>query len=145
MLTGQYNHTVDSKGRVFIPAKFRTDLGQHVTISTIFGKYICVYSDEEWAAFIEKLDTMCSEGKFNEKKLRLTMKSAQSAEVDSQGRIILSEKQRVAAGIIKDVTFIGMRNHAELWSDEKLAAEEISEEELAEFKQLSETLHLGLG
>ena len=49
MLTGQYNHTVDSKGRVFIPAKFRTDLGQHVTVTTIFGDYICIYADEEWA------------------------------------------------------------------------------------------------
>ena len=55
MLTGQYNHTVDSKGRVFIPAKFRADLGQQVTVSIIFGKYICVYADSEWEKFIEKL------------------------------------------------------------------------------------------
>ena len=145
MLTGQYNHTVDSKGRVFIPAKFRTDLGQHVTVTTIFGDYICIYADEEWAKFIEKLDITCAEGKIDEDKYRLIMGSAQSAEVDSQGRIIISEKQRNKAHIIKDVTFIGMRNHAELWSDEKLEATEISEEELKKFKQLSKTLHLGLG
>ena len=146
MLTGQYNHTVDSKGRVFIPAKFRTDLGQHVTISIIFGKYICVYADSEWEKFIEKLDAFCAEGKLSEKNFRLIMSSAQNVEVDSQGRIIVGENQRNHAGILKDVTFIGMRNHAELWSSEVFEAEEkISEAELEEFKQISATLHLGLG
>lgn len=146
MLTGKYNHTVDSKGRVFIPAKFRADLGQQVTVSIIFGKYICVYADSEWEKFIEKLDVFCAEGKLSEKNFRLIMSSAQNVEVDSQGRIIIGEKQRNHAGILKDVTFIGMRNHAELWSSEVFEAEEqISEAELEEFKQLSGALHLGLG
>ena len=88
----------------------------------------------------------CAEGKLSEKNFRLIMSSAQNVEVDSQGRIIISENQRNHAGILKDVTFIGMRNHAELWSSEVFEAEEkISEAELEEFKQLSATLHLGLG
>ena len=145
MLTGEYKHTLDSKGRVFVPARFRADLGQNVTITTIFGEYVGLYSDEEWTKQIEKLDELCSQGIITERMLRAVMQSALSVEVDSQGRISICENQRNAAELIKDVTFIGMRNHVEIWGDEKLAAQNVSEEELQDFKALSRKLHLGLG
>ena len=145
MLTGEYKHTIDAKGRVFVPAKFRADLGQNVTISTIFGDYIGLYSDEEWTKHIEKLDALCAEGVMTEKMLRAVMRSAKSVEVDSQGRIIICETQREAVNLTKDVTFIGMKNHVEIWSDERLAAEDVGEDEIQDFKHLSRKLHLGLG
>lgn len=145
MLTGEYKHTLDSKGRVFIPAKFRADLGQNVTVTTIFGDYIGLYSDEEWTKQIEKYDNLCYEGIITEEQFRAVMQSALSLEVDSQGRICICEKQRVLAKLEKDVTFIGMRNHIEIWSDEKLAAQTAGEEAIKDFKELSKKLHLGLG
>jgi len=145
MLTGEYQHTVDSKGRVFIPAKFRTDLGQNVTIAVVFGDYIMIYSDEEWIKYIEKLDALRLEGRFPEEWFREVMRSAQSLEVDSQGRIVIAEKLRKAAGLDKDVTFIGMRNHAEIWSDEKLGISDSSKSDISELRKLNKELHLGLG
>ncbi len=145
MLTGEYQHTLDSKGRVFVPAKFRADLGQNVTVTTLFGKFIGLYSDEEWLKQIEKYDDLCSQGIISEARFRLIMQSAMRLEVDSQGRICICEKQRVLAGLEKNVTFIGMRNHVEIWSDEKLAAQTENEEEMLSFQELSSKLHLGLG
>ena len=145
MLTGEYQHTLDSKGRVFIPAKFRTDLGENVTVTTLFGKFIGLYSDEEWLKQIEKYDDFCTQGVISEKRFRLIMQSAMRLEVDSQGRICIGEKQRSLAGLEKNVTFIGMRNHVEIWSDEKLAAQTENEEEMMDFEELSSKLHLGLG
>ena len=53
MLTGEFKHTLDAKGRVFVPAKFRADLGQSVIVAKTFGKFLVMYSEEEWINFIK--------------------------------------------------------------------------------------------
>lgn len=145
MLTGEYKHTLDAKGRIFIPAKFRADLGQSVTVAKTFGDYLVLYSDEEWNKYIEKLDDLCAEGVISEKMLRAIMRSAMSSEVDSQGRISICEVHRNKAQLEKDVTFIGMKNFVEIWSDKLIDEDDVSDDEIQDFKALSRKLHLGLG
>ena len=114
-MTGQYAHNIDAKGRLFIPAALRRELGQtfHVTVGQ--DHCLSVFSDESWAAFMDKLKELS----YNEvKKLRALFAYAADCEPDPQGRILLPAELRAYAGLEKDVTIIGNRNHAEIWATE---------------------------
>ena len=116
-LTGQYQHSIDAKGRVFIPAKLREELS--------------VYSDASWAKFTEKFESLPYT---KTKAMRPLFANAAKCEPDSQGRILLPQKLRAYAGLDKDVVIIGVSNRAEIWNAERwaaLEAEELNPENLA--------------
>ena len=118
-MTGQYAHSIDAKGRLFIPAALRRELGQtfHVTMGQ--DHCLSVYSDESWAAFMDKLKALS----YNEvKKLRALFAYAADCEPDAQGRILLPAKLREYAGLTKSVTVVGCNNHAELWDSDSWQA-----------------------
>ena len=95
-MTGQYAHSIDAKGRLFIPAALRRELGQtfHVTMGQ--DHCLSVYSDESWAAFMDKLKALS----YNEvKKLRALFAYAADCEPDAQGRILLPATLRESAGL----------------------------------------------
>ena len=126
-MTGQYTHSIDAKGRLFIPAKLREELGGtfHVTVGQ--DHCLSVYSDESWAAFMDKLKALS----YNEvKKLRALFAYAADCEPDAQGRILLPAKLREYAGLDHDVTIIGSRSFAEIWNTEAWnASQETSDED----------------
>ena len=118
-MTGQYAHSIDAKGRLFIPAALRRELGQtfHVTVGQ--DHCLSVYSDESWAAFMAKLKELS----YNEvKKLRALFAYAADCEPDSQGRILIPAKLREYAGLTKEVVVVGSFDRAEIWSAERWAA-----------------------
>ena len=118
-LTGQFSHTIDAKGRLFIPASLRKELGQtfHVTVGQ--DHCLSVYSDESWAAFMARLKELS----YNEvKKLRALFAYAADCEPDSQGRILIPAKLREYAGLTKEVVVVGSFDRAEIWSAERWAA-----------------------
>ena len=118
-MTGQFSHTIDAKGRLFIPASLRKELGQtfHVTVGQ--DHCLSVYSDESWAAFMAKLKELS----YNEvKKLRALFAYAADCEPDSQGRILIPAKLREYAGLTKEVVVVGSFDRAEIWSAERWAA-----------------------
>ena len=134
-MTGQYAHSIDAKGRLFIPAALRRELGQtfHVTMGQ--DHCLSVYSDESWAAFMDKLKALS----YNEvKKLRALFAYAADCEPDAQGRILLPAKLREYAGLDHDVTIIGSRSFAEIWNTEAWnASQETSDEDFtAEMENL---------
>ena len=134
-MTGQYAHTIDAKGRLFIPAALRRELGQtfHVTMGQ--DHCLSVYSDESWAAFMDKLKELS----YNEvKKLRALFAYAADCEPDPQGRILLPAKLREYADLDHDVTIIGSRSFAEIWNTEAWnASQETSDEDFtAEMENL---------
>lgn len=111
-MNGQYAHNIDAKGRLFIPTKLRDELGGtlHVTIGQ--DHCLSVYSDESWAAFMDKLKALS----YNEvKKLRALFAYAADCEPDSQGRILIPAKLREYAGLTKEVVVIGSFDRAEIW------------------------------
>ena len=118
-MTGQYAHNIDAKGRLFIPAALRRELGQtfHVTVGQ--DHCLSVYSDESWAAFMARLKELS----YNEvKKLRALFAYAADCEPDSQGRILIPAKLREYAGLTKEVVVVGSFDRAEIWSAERWAA-----------------------
>ena len=121
MLTGTYYHTIDSKGRVFVPAKFRDELSETLYAHKGLDDCISIYSETEWAKFIERLNKTgyLSEMSFR----RFFLASAKELSPDAQGRIVLPLELRKRAKIDKDVTIIGMDDHIEVWNDDMLAAD----------------------
>ena len=118
-MTGQYAHTIDAKGRLFIPAALRKELGQTFHITVGQDHCLSVYSDESWAAFMAKLKELS----YNEvKKLRALFAYAADCEPDSQGRILIPAKLREYAGLAKEVVVVGSFDRAEIWSAERWAA-----------------------
>ena len=118
-MTGQFSHNIDDKGRLFIPASLRKELGQtfHVTVGQ--DHCLSVYSDESWAAFMAKLKELS----YNEvKKLRALFAYAADCEPDSQGRILIPAKLREYAGLTKEVVVVGSFDRVEIWSAERWAA-----------------------
>ena len=118
-MTGQFSHSIDAKGRLFIPASLRKELGQtfHVTVGQ--DHCLSVYSDESWAAFMAKLKELS----YNEvKKLRALFAYTADCEPDSQGRILIPAKLREYAGLTKEVVVVGSFDRVEIWSAERWAA-----------------------
>ena len=120
-VTNEYQHTVDAKGRLFIPAKLRDELGVPFFICKGLDKSLAVYSQEAWSKIRDKLDAMPTK---DARKLRLELfPFAQKGEPDAQGRVLLSDTLRKYAGIDRDrnVTVIGLGDHAEIWLSQRWA------------------------
>ena len=120
-MTGQYFHNIDAKGRLFIPAKLREQLGDTLHVTVGQDGCLSVYSDTEWEKFQQKLD----ERNFTDvKKLRLMFAYMADCEPDAQGRILIPTKLREYAGLQKEVVVIGSFDRAEIWDAERWAAVE---------------------
>ncbi|MBQ9765931.1 MAG: division/cell wall cluster transcriptional repressor MraZ [Lachnospiraceae bacterium] len=142
MLMGEYNHTIDAKGRLIVPSKFREILGDEFVVTKGLDGCLFVYPDEEWKKFEEKLAGLPLAKADARKFARFFLAGATTCEVDKQGRILLPSILREFAALEKDVVLIGVSKRIEIWSKEKWNEVNIYDnvEELAE--NMSE---LGLG
>ncbi len=117
-MTGQYAHNIDAKGRLFIPAKLREELGS--TFHVIAGQDHCLYifSESKWNAWMEQLSTKT----YSEiKSLRSVFANAADCEPDSQGRILIPARLRDWADLTKEVTVIGSFDRVEIWNAKRWA------------------------
>lgn len=120
MLIGEYNHNIDSKGRLILPSKFRTELGDRFIVTKGFDGCLYGYSVEEWKAIEEKIKTLpLVTGKDARNFTRFFFSSAIECEIDSQGRILISQNLREFAQLQKEVVIIGVSSRIEIWSKEK--------------------------
>jgi len=120
MLIGEYNHNIDSKGRLILPSKFRTELGDSFVITKGFDGCLYGYSIDEWKAIEEKIKTLpLVTGKDARNFTRFFFSSAIECEIDSQGRILISQNLREYAMLQKEVVIIGVSSRIEIWSKEK--------------------------
>lgn len=115
-MTGEYQHSLDSKGRLFIPAKLREELGDKFYITLSMDKCLCAYSAESWAELTEKVSAMPY---IKQRKMRPLFARAAKCELDSQGRALVPQSLREYAGLAKNVTVVGCNNHAELWDSDE--------------------------
>ena len=122
-MIGQYSHNVDAKGRLFIPARFREELGAtfYVTVGMDKYKFLSVFSQAAWRAITEKIATLPI-AKANQ--FRTICGNAVECEPDAQGRILLPQKLRDYAGIQKDVVVVGIMNRCEIWAADQWKANE---------------------
>ena len=123
-MTGEYQHSLDSKGRLFIPAKLRDELGDVFYVTLSMERCLCAYSSENWRSFSEKVSAMPY---IKQRKMRPLFAHAARCELDSQGRIVIPQKLRRYAGLDKDVVILGVNDRAEIWSADAWQAQEEEE------------------
>ena len=119
MFMGEYNHIIDAKGRLIIPAKFRELLGEEFVLTKGLDGCLFIYPMDEWNAFEEKLRALPLTNKNARTFSRFFVAGATSCELDKQGRILVPATLREFAGLEKDVVLTGNINRIEIWSKEK--------------------------
>ena len=144
MFTGEYDHALDQKGRLIVPAKFREQLGQTFMVTKGLDKCLYVYSDEAWHRIEESLQSQSMLTKDRRKFMRNFFAGAAECEIDKQGRILIPAKLREYAGIDKDVVSIGVFSRVEIWSKEVYDAENGEYENMDDFAQQLEELGISL-
>ena len=122
MFMGEYNHTIDAKGRLIVPSKFRELLGNEFVVTKGLDGCLFVYPDEEWTNIEEKFRNIPLTTKDARKFSRFFFAGAASCEVDKQGRILLPAVLREFAGIEKDAVLVGVGSRIEIWSKDAWTA-----------------------
>ncbi|MBR7117337.1 MAG: division/cell wall cluster transcriptional repressor MraZ [Clostridia bacterium] len=113
---GSYKHSLDSKKRIFIPSKFREDLGDEFYITRKFDTYLSIYTADEWQAYVEKIEKLPESEAVEIQDFLLG--AAQKCAPDSSGRIILDDQLARHAGIKKNVVFVGVGKQIRIWAEE---------------------------
>lgn len=116
---GEYNHTVDAKGRVIVPSKFREILGDEFIVTKGLDHCLCAYESSEWDKFEKKLAELPTNNRNTRQLTRFFLSGATSCEVDKQGRILLPAVLRAFAQIEKDAVLVGNGNRVEIWSRDR--------------------------
>ncbi len=119
MFMSEYNHTIDAKGRLIIPSKFRDALGDEFVISKGMDGCLYVYANEDWNAFEQKLTSLPVTNKSARQFARFFLAGAASVEVDKQGRILVPGNLREFAKLDKDVVLVGVGSRIEIWSKDQ--------------------------
>ena len=117
-LIGQYRHNIDAKGRLFIPAKFREELGETFYVTIGLDGCLAVYSDAKWAVLTEKFDALPIA---QARRMRALFANAAACEPDGQGRILIPAKLREYARLEKEVVINGVSKCVELWNPARWA------------------------
>ncbi len=127
MFMGQYEHTIDAKGRTIVPVKYREGLGDEFVVTWGADGCLYLYPQEEWKQFVEKLLQLPSNQ--NTRKIqRQFLSMAMEVSLDKQGRILVPAKLRGSANLEKDLVFIGMMNRVEVWDKATLDAQNQEED-----------------
>lgn len=143
MFMGEYNHTLDTKGRLIIPSKFRETLGEKFVVTKGLDGCLFVYDNAGWTAFEEKLQAMPISRKDTRMFVRHFLAGAAEVEVDKQGRALIPSKLREFAELTKDVVLVGAAGHIEIWSKERWdALEEEAEESMEDIAERMDDLGL---
>ena len=115
MFIGEYQHTIDSKGRVILPAKFREELGEKFVVTKGLDHCLFVYPNEEWSNLEKKLRTLPLTSKDARAFIRFFFAGAAECGVDKQGRILIPANLRQHADLNKELAIIGVSTRVEIW------------------------------
>lgn len=138
MFMGEFQHTVDAKGRLFIPAKLREGLGERFVATKGLEDCLFIFPAKEWETFGEKLRSLPLASGAARAFTRLFFSGATECEVDPQGRILLPANLREYAKIEKDVLIVGVSSRVEIWSKTKW--EEYCQKAEESFEETAEKL-----
>lgn len=119
LFIGEYEHSVDVKGRLIMPAKLREEIGDKFVVTKGLDGCLFAYSQKEWTAFEEKLKTLPLTSKNARDFTRFFLSGAVECEIDKQGRFLISGNLREFAKLEKEVVIIGVNTRIEIWSKEK--------------------------
>ena len=140
MFLGEYRHNLDAKNRLFIPAKFREELGESFVVAKLMrGECLRVCSVADWDKYIEPIRNM--QRKDSEKILRALTKEAIQVSPDAQGRVVLSSALVEKAGLEKNAVIIGCNDYVEIWSEAAYQSM-LDEEDEGEMLEILEAMGL---
>jgi MraZ protein len=133
---GEYQHVLDTKKRVAVPAKFRTQFKKGIVVTRGLDGCLFIYTASEWEKIAEKLGSMPVGEKGTRSFIRMVLAGATDSKLDSQGRILIPEYLKEYAGLDKDVTIAGLFNRLEIWDtktwDKYKKGAEKNQDEVAE-------------
>lgn len=136
MLIGEFEHSLDAKGRLIMPAKLREDMGEKFIITKGLDGCLFGFSQNEWTNFEEKLKTLPLTNKNARDFVRFFLSGAIECEIDKQGRFLIASNLREYSNLEEDSVIIGVGTRIEIWnrdkwkqynSDENISADEIAE------------------
>lgn len=118
---GQFEHAVDDKNRLFLPARFREkNAGVRFIVTQGLEKCLFLYPPQAWESLASKLDQLPLANKLEERAFkRILLSAACEAEADQQGRILIPQMLKEYAGIKSDAVILGVLNHVEIWAKER--------------------------
>lgn len=119
MFYGEYQHTVDPKGRAIVPSKFREGLGEKFILTKGLDNCLFAYSNDEWNILENKLKSLPFTDKDVRAFIRFFFAGATECEVDKQGRILIPQNLREYAALDKDIYVIGVSTRVEIWDRNK--------------------------
>ena len=117
MLMGEYHHTIDDKGRIFVPAKFRPELGEQFVVTRGLESCLFVYSMNEWNKIVSKLNTLPFTKQSVRNFSRFFLSGATIVELDKQGRINITSPLTTYASLEKECIIIGVGERLEIWNE----------------------------
>ena len=136
MLIGEYEHSLDAKGRLIMPAKLREDIGEKFIITKGLDGCLFGFSQNEWKNFEEKLKTLPLTNKNARDFVRFFLSGAIECEIDKQGRFLIASNLREYGALEKEAVIIGVGTRIEIWNKDKWktynSEENISADEIAE-------------
>ncbi|QSO49825.1 division/cell wall cluster transcriptional repressor MraZ [Alicyclobacillus mengziensis] len=119
MFMGEYQHTLDDKGRVIVPAKFREGLGESFVMTRGLDKCLFVYPQSEWEILEQKLKSLPMTRADARSFVRFFLSGATECALDKQGRIVIPTLLRDYATLDRDIVVLGVSNRVEIWSQER--------------------------
>lgn len=136
MLIGEFEHSLDAKGRLIMPAKLRESIGDSFVVTKGLDGCLFAFSITEWNNFEEKLKSLPLSNKNSREFTRFFLSGATECEIDKQGRFLIPNNLRETANLVKETVIIGVGTRIEIWDKEKWKAynndENISVEDIAE-------------
>ena len=135
MFIGEYQHSIDAKGRIIIPSKFRDELGYKFILTKGLDNCLFLYSMEEWKRFEDKLTTLPVASKEARAFVRYFFSGAVECEIDKQGRLTIPPHLREHGKIDKELVTIGVMSRIEVWSKQEWArygSDNLGYDEIAE-------------
>lgn len=139
MFVGEYRHTIDQKGRIAIPAKYRAKLAEGCVITRGLDYSLFIYTKKEWNKLAQKLSKLPISQSDARAFSRLMFSGALDLELDKQGRIVIPVYLREFAGLKNEAIICGLFNRIEVW--DKAKWEKYKKESEAESTDIAE--HLG--
>ncbi len=141
MLMGEFHHSIDDKGRLIIPSKLRSELGEETVITRGLDKCLFIYSKEEWSKIASELKTLPFTKTAARNVSRFFLSGASTSVFDKQGRINIPEPLINYASLTKDCVIIGVNERVEVWDKEAFDA--FMNDNMDSFADMAEDLFTG--
>ena len=138
MLSGEYRHSIDNKGRLIIPSKIRLEMGEKIVITRGLDGCLFGYNEKTWDSIMQKLNTLPFTKRDARNFTRFMTSGATTLEFDKQGRINIPSYLNEYAALLKEVVIVGVVNRIEIWSKDKW--EEFMNSNVESLSDISENL-----